>query len=256
MFFILSKTAAIILKPFVWVTVCLILGTFLRNITWKKRFQITGLSLLLFFSNGFLADQAMRNWEIPVTPIERLEGVYDYGIVLSGITDSEREPRDRVYFHKGADRVTHAFQLYKEGKIRKIVISGGNGRLYDQGAMDADNIVMFYRMTGVPEEDLLLENRSRNTYENARFSAEMIRKENGNARCLVITSAFHQRRAMACFRKQELDADGFSADFNSSARVRFEPLAWIIPSAGAFEKWETIAKEIFGIITYRIAGYI
>ncbi len=55
---------------------------------------------------------------------------HDLGIVLTGATIPNRLPNDRIYFARGADRVTHTVQLYKLGLLKKILISGGNRLSY------------------------------------------------------------------------------------------------------------------------------
>lgn len=255
MYFILSKTISFLLKPFVWMVILFILTLVLKKYKLKKICFLSVFVLLFFFGNGLIANLAMTWWEHPVTPISKLKGNYKYGVVLSGVTDSKREPRDRVYFHKGAGRVTHAYRLYKMGKIDKILISGGSGRLLGQDVMDADLIVMYYDLVGVPREDILLENQSRNTYENAAFSADLIKADNPEAKVVLITSAFHMKRALACFESQDLTVTPFSTDFHSSV-IEFDLIGWLVPGAGAFSAWETILKEIFGIATYWVMGYI
>ena len=70
----------------------------------------------------------------------------------------------------------------------------------------------------VPEEDIILEEKARNTYENALYSQKILTKIFPNQTYLLITSAFHTPRALACFRKQQLKVKAFSTDFYSFDR--------------------------------------
>src|SRR5699024_6082081 len=117
------------------------------------------------FGNNFIINALFSQWEIPPTPFDAIEGQYDVGVVLTGITNMRIEPRDRVYFQKGADRILHAIELYKRGKIKKILITGGTGSLTHPDLLEADNLVRTLQLFGVPEEDMIIENQSRNTYE-------------------------------------------------------------------------------------------
>ena len=84
----------------------LLLSVFLRNPHRKKTFLWIGIGLLLFFTNDFIANEAMVMWELPAQPYS-VTKKYKLGIVLTGTTITKPHPNDRVYFNKGADRVTH-----------------------------------------------------------------------------------------------------------------------------------------------------
>ena len=114
--------------PFTQMCIWFILAVFLKKRFLKKKFLILGVVYLFFFSNRFIVNEVLLMWEIPPTPYENITEVYQAGIVLGGVTNSEKTPRDRVYFSKGADRITHAYQLYNLGKIEKILVSGGSSK--------------------------------------------------------------------------------------------------------------------------------
>ena len=140
MFFFLSKTLSYITMPLVIVCVCLITALICRNKNLKKKLFRLSAILLLFFSNDFIANEVTLWWEIPPTPFVELKKKYEYGILLTGVGKSEIQPADRVYFSRGADRVTHTLQLYKLGIIKKILVSGGNGKLKEVAKQEADEI--------------------------------------------------------------------------------------------------------------------
>src|SRR5687767_12473221 len=151
MFFILSKVLNFLTNPLVYVFGFFLLSIFLKKPVWKKRFFWIALSLLIFFSNEFISNEAMRWWEIEVTPYAEIQKTYDWGIVLTGVTFNDKEPADRVYFQHGADRVVHTVELYKKGFIKKIMISGGSGRLVPPGRKEADDLFKAMKLMGVPE---------------------------------------------------------------------------------------------------------
>src|SRR5271170_5794089 len=149
MFFFLSKTLNLFTAPLLIICVLLLLSVVLRSARWKKWTFRSGLFLLLFCSNEFIANEVMHLWEIPPTPFNQIKKQYSWGIVLTGVTHSGAGPKDRVYFQRGADRVTHTLQLYKLGIIKKILVSGGSGRLIDIGVREADEIASVLKMMGV-----------------------------------------------------------------------------------------------------------
>src|SRR5262249_50502925 len=150
-----------------------------------------------------------RAWEIPPTPFADIHKQYEWGVVLSGVTKSGMTPSDRVYFSQGADRVTHTFQLYKLGYIKKILVSGGSGSLLNPEQREADEIASVLLMMGARPEDVLTENNSRNTHESALEVKSILTGKTSPENCLLITSAFHMRRSAACFRKAGWPMDTF-----------------------------------------------
>ncbi len=254
MFFILSKTINFLTMPLVIICVLLLLSVFLRPVRWKYNLLRVGLALLLFCSNDFILNEFMRAWEIPPTPFAEIRKHYRWGILLSGVTKSEMEPKDRIYFSQGADRVTHTFQLYKDGFIQKILVTGGSGSL-DKEQREADEIASVLRMMGTKPEDIVTENNSRNTHESAVEVKSLLTGQTRPEECLLITSAFHMRRSSACFRRVGWTMDTFSTNFLSHKR-KFAIDVLLIPKPDALVGWHILTKEWVGYVAYSIAGYI
>ena len=233
---------------------CLIVSFFLTP-KWRRRLQLLAVGLLVVCSNSLLTGQVFKLWEVPPTPMDYPSSGRTVGIVLSGVIKKEKLPHDRVYFSEGADRVTHAIQLYKAGKIQKIVITGGKGSFSASNITEAPQLKEVMIMCEVPEEDIIIEHQSRNTRQNALYTAEILQKQFPNYDYLLITSAFHMRRSVACFKKVGIDARPFSTDFKTAD---YPPgfTAYLIPSPNAIFKWHILIKEIMGMTAYKIAGYI
>jgi uncharacterized SAM-binding protein YcdF (DUF218 family) len=254
MFFILSKTLSYLVMPLTVICLCLLASVLIRNVRWKKRMFWSAFALLFFFSNKFIANEVMHAWEIGPAPISDLRP-HKLGIVLTGATLSLM-PNDRVYFQRGADRVTHTVQLYKAGLLEKILISGGSGRLTGDEEPEADKFKKAMMMMGVPEAHIIIENETRNTYESAVQVKRMLSGSGYEGPdCLLITSAFHMRRSLACYRKAGLQPDLFSTDFYSHPR-EFYPDALIIPQLDALILWHKMVREWIGFLAYKLAGSI
>jgi uncharacterized SAM-binding protein YcdF (DUF218 family) len=254
MFFVFSKTLNFITNPLVIVCSLLIISLIVKRAKLKKALFWTSFVLLLFFSNDFVANEVMSAWEISPTPYTSITTTYSLGIVLTGVTSTDRTPEDRVYFQHGADRVVHAVQLYKLGIIKKILITGGSGRLVTVGRREADDVFKAMMLMGVPASDLIVENQSRNTYESAVNVKRML-QDSIDTKSLLITSAFHMRRSNACFMKAALPVDLFSTDFYTHPRY-FTPDSLIIPQVDALAVWQKLFKEWAGMFAYKLAGYI
>lgn len=257
MFFILSKTIHYLTMPFVLICLFFLISVLVKNSKWKKRFFWSGFIFLFFFSNEFILNEVLKRWEVKPTPFSEVSQPYEWAVVLTGVTQfAEDRPDDRVYFQKGADRVTHAVHLYKLGLVKNILITGGSGRLVDVGHVEAEEIKHAMLMMGVPDSVLLTEDNSKNTHESAVAVARIFKEKNIDpAHSVLITSAFHLRRSMACFEKEGIAMQGFSVDFYSHP-TQFTPDALLVPDVYAIFKWHRLIKEWVGITMYWMAGYI
>jgi uncharacterized SAM-binding protein YcdF (DUF218 family) len=197
----------------------------------------------------------MKSWEVETKPYSSMRK-YRLGIVLTGTVMPQLKPDDRVYFSKGADRIVHTVQLYKLGLIEKILVSGGSGRIVDIKEREADRFKEVMILMGIPDSVILLENQTRNTYESAREVRKILDTlAYSKNDCLLITSAFHMRRSLACYEKAGIGMDTFSTDFYAH-HSRYYPDAFIIPKVEALIIWNKLVKEWVGMIAYWVAGYI
>ena len=255
MFFVLSKILLFLVMPYTVVCILFITSVLLRNPVWKKRTFWAAFVALLFFSNEFIANEVMRAWEVDARPFNTIPK-YKLGVVLTGATLSGMEPDDRVYFHRGADRVVHSVQLYKLGLIEKILISGGSGRLSGVDEPEADKFKKVMLLMEVPERDIIIENQTRNTGESAIEVKKVLDSlKYRQTDCVLITSAFHMRRSLAAYRKSGVNMDSFSVDFYAHP-VEFDLTDLLIPQMDAMIKWQKLSKEWVGMIAYKIVGYI
>ena len=170
MFFFISKILSYLLSPLFWVMLLLFLGIITEQEEAIRRL-VVALALLYLLSNHFLVSEVMRIWEVPVrdTP-----ATYSAGIVLGGnILNYDRENK-REIFRDNPDRLFQAIKLYKQGKINKIIISGGPGHIMYPDEYEAAYAGRYLSSIGIPEEDILVDSLSVNTRENAVNTAEII----------------------------------------------------------------------------------
>jgi len=252
MFFLLSKLFTFLLLPITWLFVLLMIALFSRKPLRKKR------SLLLFglafyvFCNSFLANEFMRVWEIAPVAEDNLP-VYDAGIVLSGMMTYDITLKKYQFMH-GVDRLLQAIELYKKGKIRKIVFTGGSGSLTYSYIKEGMLIKNYLLRIGIPPADLFIETESNNTHENATFTKPILDKEFPNGKFLLITSAYHMRRSIACFKKAGIHVTPYSTDRQAGER-KFVFDFMFIPNVDALEVWQMAIHEMVGYLIYKMAGY-
>jgi len=246
MFYIVSKLLAFLIKPIIWVFILLI-GALIK--AKRRKLLIYAISIFWVFSNGFLADEAARVWETSPKSISSLTHNYKYGIVLGGYS-SYNKAIEHIDFNDSGDRLISAIELYKLGKIDKIILSGGNGELINNGMKESEWSKSFLINMGVESKDILLENNSRNTMENAKNTAILIKRDISQT-LLLITSANHMKRAKFCFKRNNFNIDCYPTDCtNSNITLSFDYL--FIPNTDALEKWGSLFHEWIGYIVYRI----
>lgn len=255
MFFILSKILLFLTKPFIWILVLFVTGYFFKK--WKYAKKALGLSLifLFFFSNSVIQLEFSRLWEVQGKKIETL-GTYDCALVLTGMA-SYNNDLNRLELNRNGDRIWQAMDLYRSGKVKKIMISGDSGHLTDKGLHEAQQLAMVLERNGIPTEDVIVESKSQNTYQNALESAKIIKTKHKNwKKILLVTSSTHMRRSMACFKKQGIICTPFSTNLDTGPTRGYFFEQYLLPNIGALEAWENITKEWAGFVMYKLMGYL
>lgn len=195
-------------------------------------------------------------WEPQPVLISSLYKNYDVGIVLAGGM-AYAGKNDQIIFKSNPDRILQAILLYKKGFIKKILLSGGDATiLHDNSLNEAVFLKKFLMELDISPSDILVDSTSRNTYENAVNSSRLIKENFGShANVLLITSASHMYRSFACFHKQGIVPDLFPVDQNSLTKD-YDLVSLILPNTRAFQIWDELFHEWFGLLTYYIMGYI
>lgn len=256
MFFFLSKALNFLLVPH-FIALLLLFCTLLTRSRQKIKKLVLFSSLILFiFSNNYLVNKAFQWWEGPLVNIKTINATYDVGIVLTGgLISITNLHTDHPELGNHANRFFQAYLLYKEGKIKKILISGTDAPVLVRRNLDeawqASRLLIKW---GVKEGDIILERKSRNTRENALFSKAILAAQFPQKKTLLITSAFHIRRSVGCFRKVGIDPDFFPTDFYSYS---FKPKIsdFILPDQETYGNAYLLWHEWIGFLVYKAVGY-
>ncbi|QKG52745.1 YdcF family protein [Hymenobacter sp. BRD67] len=254
MFFLLSKLLDFLLLPTVWLAAAL-LGALVARSGGRaqRRWLVAAAVVLAVGTSNALVNEALLAWEKPAVGLAAVAPA-DAAVLLTGIATGNKSPHDRVYLSRGADRFTNALWLYRAGRVRYIIISGGSGAVLKTVGTEAAGLRTLLRLAGVPDSVLLLEERSRNTRENALFTKELLARHPAIKSLVLITSAFHERRALGCFAKAGLYPQAFPADFRTTDRS-WTPDYWLLPDADALTRWSLLLHELAGWLVYKAAGY-
>lgn len=263
MFLFLSKT----LPPFIYplgLSCVLIIAAILlsRHIRFQRVILILALVLLWVSSTRWVSMGLLRSLEWRYLPPEQiLEG--EVAVLLGGGSMPAEAPRSIVEVNSAGDRILYAAWLYNQGKISHILISSG---LLDWSITDstpAQDMATLLEMMGVPPDALWLETESRNTYENALYSAKIL-EEKGINEIFLVTSASHMPRSVKLFEAQGLKVTPLPTDFTVTQRSWQElvqadfrvQLLNLIPSAGNLSQTTRALKEYIGIFVYSLRGWL
>lgn len=222
---------------------------------WGQALIALGTLQLLAFSSPFISDHLFGSLEAKARDLSAknqrarmiLEGNrYGAIVLLGGGMRPKVEPmRPFADMGDAADRVWHAARLYRQGLAPKIIVSGGRiPGLESRKDIQTEAQAMKSLLTdfGVPSSAIVIEDQSRNTRENARFT----KSEIGAQRAALVTSAFHMPRAQKNFEREGLAVDAFPTDFRVAPSA--DPL-WnkLLPNAQSLQNSEAALKEYIAI---------
>ena len=211
--------------------------------------------MFLFFTNTVVFSEFCGLWEIPGTKIDEVKH-HDVAIVLGGMFEYNSDV-DNISIRRQGDRLIQAITLYQTGKVDKILISGDSGFITDHGLHEAKQVKALLLSWGIPEQDILTEELSKNTYENAVETKKLLSTSYPHYDSfLLVTSGIHMRRAIGCFEKQGMKCTPFSTDLYANQNHGYYWDQYIIPNASNLITWNKLLKETFGYLTYDLVGYI
>lgn len=255
MFFIISKIFSFLTHPFAWVVIAFLLAWFSKRPFLSKWSFRTGIITLLFFSNTVIFLEFARLWETEGTKIEDV-GHYDCAIVLGGMAQWDGS-HERLSIRRGGDRIWQAINLYHLGKVDKILISGSNGFVLEDGLDEAKQFKTVLVENGIPETDILVETKSKNTYENAIESKKLLSNYPEMKSFLLVTSALHMRRSKAIFDKAGYtNLDCFTTDHYTGDKRGYKIDQYFIPNGSTLTSWNNLIHEWLGYASYWMAGYL
>jgi len=253
MFYLLSKILDVLLTPLAWSVALIAAGALSPRPSWSRRAtSLAGLAILLVFSLEPVSNALIRSLESPPLRSVRSEVTYDVVILLGGVGDDRVEATwgERA-FNDNNERLLETFDLLRSGKAKNAIVSGGVPSPDRTAMVEARVLVDQLAAWGVESDRLVVEAHARNTHENAVDSAAIVRAR-GWTRVLVVTSAYHMKRAYGCFRAEGLDVDTLPVDFRSyGPAYRGE----LIPRATHLKQSTEAIREWAGRWTYEIRGY-
>jgi uncharacterized SAM-binding protein YcdF (DUF218 family) len=256
MFFYLSKILWFFIQPVNLALFLLLAGLFAG---WFGRRRLMGagaasafliLALSAWTSLGaMMLNPLEERFPKPALP-QKVDGIVVLG---GGFEGAINLARGGYELNSSGDRYVETAILARHFPMAKIVVTGGTGSLFSGSEGDADTAPRLFTALGIAPDRLILEDRSRNTYENAVFTRAMVTPRPGET-WLLVTSAFHMPRAKALFDKAGFATIPWPVDYHTSGR---EGVSLFSDDAVSSLQVTTIAmREWIGLVAYWLTGKI
>jgi uncharacterized SAM-binding protein YcdF (DUF218 family) len=255
-FYIISKVVWFFATPSNLLISLILLGLLLALVRRLRSFGI-GMSLVVTLATITLGLLPIASYLL--LPLEerfppfRDDGKPVDGIVLLGgsVEAADSASRGMIVSNESAERVLDTIELAHRYPKARILISGGGGTVFGDGAAESPIIAAYLRSVGIDPSRILVEDRSRTTSENAVFARELAKPREGE-RWLLVTSAWHMPRAVGVFEKAEFPVTPYPVDFRTGGGGNnHRPFAFI---SEGLRRLDLGTKEWAGLIGYYATG--
>lgn len=245
-FFITPAYAGLFLTAF---GVALLFTRFARGGRTLATIGVVALLVMSFSPLGaFLALPLENRFPPPPEDLTAPDGI----VVLGGAFDEYISMmRGRISFNEAAERLTAAVGLSRRFPRARLVLTGGTAALRGSPFSEAEVAGRFFRDMGVDPGRVVLEARSRNTWENAVFTRNLVAPR-PTERWLLVTSAMHMPRVIGIFRQVGFSVIAYPVDYRTSGQW-FE---WTLHKNAPemLRLVDLAAHEWFGLFVYRLTG--
>tara|TARA_Y100001968_G_scaffold329853_1_gene380188 strand:+ start:307 stop:951 length:645 start_codon:yes stop_codon:yes gene_type:complete len=208
--------------------------------------------LLWTFSIGLIADLLWKFVEYPWQRIDENNAPSaDAIIVLSSGGRPQAPGKANIFEWGDPDRYFAGIRLFQNGKAPRLFFTGG-ATPYDEESKDEGTLYKEHAISlGIPSDAVLTTNKIFNTAQEALAIRRNLNQINSSSEILLVTSAFHMKRAKKLFERQGFIVHPFPVDFKTSKISRWQsPYQWI-PNAGSLNRSSRALRELVGRTIYR-----
>jgi uncharacterized SAM-binding protein YcdF (DUF218 family) len=218
-----------------------------------RKIMIASIVLLGVCAFSPLGNLLLYPLESRFPPWDAARGAPDGIVVLGGPIDADLSvAHNTPVIRSAADRIVVAAALARRYPTARIIFSGGSADLIANDAREADYAGQIFEGLGIPEDRLIMERRSRNTYENAVFSKAIASPKQGE-RWLLVTSAYHMPRAVGLFRKAGFAVEPYPVDWRVGDGIA-GILSFSNVAVDGLGRTDVALREWMGLVAYRVVG--
>lgn len=254
MFFTVSKVFWLIAEPIAFLSILGVLGVvlgftrFKRVGRWLTAGAMLALAAALWTPVGAVLLRPLEDrFAPPPADMPAPTGI----IVLGGALDEIRsEARGQVFLSADASRLTNALELARRYPAARLIFTGGSGSLSNEPS-EAIGVRKLWLALGAEPERMSFETKSRNTWENAVFTRDLLEPKPGET-WLLVTSAWHMPRSVGIFRRVGFDVTPYPVAYRTFGDAR-DWLAFA-PLTERLFMLEFSVREWIGLAAYRLTG--
>jgi uncharacterized SAM-binding protein YcdF (DUF218 family) len=204
------------------------------------------LCLMAVLPVGKWALAPLENRYANIVLPEELTGI----ILLTGDENATvSEARRLPVAGYATQRYVHVARLARRYPDAKIIVVGDTRPSYPSGTVTTKMIAQSaMKAMGIPESQVLYEEESRNTYENAMLASQILKPKTGEKWALV-TSGFHMPRAVLCFMKTGMDVIPSISDYYTDGKIEFALYTHLSQN---LHYLTVAAHEYYGLLAYRL----
>ncbi len=259
MFFIASKTIGFFLMPTNFACSLLVLGILLaktRFSTLAHRLSYTAIIALIIMAFSPLGHIILLPLEERITRPANIANLKapDGIIVLGGSIDTiVTKARGSIAINESGERLTQIVELARRFPKARIVFSGGSGKILSKNMSESDAARSFFTQMGLSPDRLVFEGKSQNTWQNARYTKDLL-KPTSEQRWLLVTSAFHMPRSLGCFRSIGMNVIPWPVDYRT--RGYSDIYRFFDRASEGWKRVDIGVREWIGLLAYRLSGRI
>lgn len=241
-----------------WLTLILLLPYSPRRHNKLRLFGLSACFILLPLGTPMVSGSLLAWWETLAPPFdESVSRRFDAIVVLGGGVKAHGTLRpDDSLSEFSLERTTCGADLFLRNFAPKLVLTGGDARVFGRGPVESVVMAQWATRLGVPRNAIVAETKSRTTYENAVEARALL----GPGSVLLVTSAGHIPRAVALFRKQGFQVTPYPCGYLSKDRPEDLPDTFTpfdaMPQLGGLAAAEFLINEVMGFAVYWLAGKV
>ena len=253
MFFIFSKIFSFFLDPLNLLLISILLFIVIVARAKRNKFKGTFWFILFWFVLLYkpLPEFLLKTIEDPHVYNERVFLESEGLVILGGGTGSGKVAKDRNDYTlgEGSERILKGLEFLKQKPEGTIIFTGFSGKIFHEGLSESEIIEQLIEALNTDSTNILFENRSRNTFENAVYSKEIINRLQIK-KWGIVTSASHMKRAIATFEKEyaEMNFRPIPVDFRTANSIYWGPG----DMQDSIDLWRIYIHETVGYWVYKL----
>lgn len=249
-----------LLEPigFIWAVLVVLTVALLWKRRWRTGAAAGAMVFLMFlvgstgFSGWLLGGLEQRHLIKSLDDIPAADAV----MLLGGSVEPSRLDAFGLGITPDGERAIMALELMRLGKGKVLVVGGAYADLPNsERRVEADLTQKWFAAWKLPEAPVISLGACENTHDEAQKVAKLC-KERGWKQVVLVTSAYHLPRALACFRTEGVPVTGVPCDFKTSLSLEGPPGYTLVPRVQGFLKVSLYVREQVGWLVYRSRGWI